>query len=298
MSTTKRLFQRFDRLQQSHRTLAFIVAVIKKYGDDQTGNRAALLTYYGFLALFPLLLVLTTVTQIIAASHQNIQNDIVSAATSYFPVLGDQLSSHIHTLHKTGFALIVGILFTLYGARGVANAFRQGVTHIWGIPRSKQDSFPASTLKNLIIIIVGGVGFIAAAICTSFAANAGHGPLFRTVSLLINVFILFWLFTFLLKITLPKNVRLQETYLAAACASIGLVILQLIGGYLLTRQLKNLDALYSYFALALGLMFWIYLQAQVLFYALEIATVHNKKLWPRSISEPQQKHSDTQSQQA
>ena len=58
----------------------------------------------------------------------------------------------------------------------------------------------------------------------------------------------------------------------------------MLGGYLLKRELKNLDALYSYFALALGLLFWIYIQVQVLFYSLEIAAVRSQNLWPRSLT--------------
>jgi uncharacterized BrkB/YihY/UPF0761 family membrane protein len=61
--------------------------------------------------------------------------------------------------------------------------------------------------------------------------------------------------------------------------------LQEVGGYLLTHELKNLDNLYGTFALVLGLLFWIYLQAQIVLYALEIETVRLFKLWPRSLVE-------------
>lgn len=276
-------FKKFDQFQQRHSWLAFPIAVIKKYGDDQAGNRAALLTYYGFLALFPLLLVLTTVVQMVAANDPAFQQRVIDAATSYFPVLGDQLYSHINSLHQTGIALAVGIVFTLYGARGVAEAFRQGVNRLWGIPRSRQTGFPKSTLQSLVIILVGGFGFILAGICTGLAAHAGHGMGFRALSLAVNIFILFWLFVFLLDFSLPKHITFKERWLGALAIAIGLVILQLFGTFLLTKQLKSLDALYSYFALALGLLFWIYLQAQVVFYSIEIATVKNNKMWPRSL---------------
>jgi uncharacterized BrkB/YihY/UPF0761 family membrane protein len=136
----------------------------------------------------------------------------------------------------------------------------------------------------LAIIVVGGLGFIGASIAAGLTATAGHSPVFRLLSLVINLFILFWLFQFLLNLSLPRHVPLRETRSGALSAAIGLLILQAVGGYLLKRELKNLDALYSYFAVALGLLFWIYLQAQVLYYAVEIAAVHNQKLWPRSLS--------------
>ena len=52
---------------------------------------------------------------------------------------------------------------------------------------------------------------------------------------------------------------------------------------MLRQELKNLDAVYSYFAVALGLLFWIYLQAQTVYYAVEIASVRSLSLYPRSM---------------
>src|SRR5688500_12704145 len=61
MDRLKRLVHAADDFQQRHRWLAFPVAVVKKFGEDQGGQRAALLAYYGFFSLFPLLLVAVTV---------------------------------------------------------------------------------------------------------------------------------------------------------------------------------------------------------------------------------------------
>ena len=57
MDLIRRLVAAVDDLQQRHRWLAFPFAVVKKFGDDQAGRHAALLAYYGFFSLFPLLLV-------------------------------------------------------------------------------------------------------------------------------------------------------------------------------------------------------------------------------------------------
>jgi membrane protein len=284
MNLIQTSIDKLDSLQRKSHLVAFSYAVIKKYGDDQAGYQAALLTYYAFLSLFPLLLVVTTLTQLIASSHPHLQMSIINATTSYFPVLGSQLSNHVHSLHRNGVALAVGILFTFYGARGVADAFRSGVNHIWQIPRSQRDGFPKSAIKSVVIILVGGIGFIVASISAGLAAGVGHELVFRGVSILIDVFILFWVFNWLINISLPEHISLQDTRAGALSAAIGLVIMQTIGGYVLSRELKSLDALYSYFAIALGLLFWIYLQAQVLCYSIEISAVHAQKLWPRSLS--------------
>jgi len=289
VKTLAKLIRKLNSFQQRHKPLAFSYAVIKKYGEDGAGYQAALLTYYSFLSLFPLLLLVVTLTDSLAGRHPELARTVIHGLTDYFPLLGNQLSLHIHGLHASGLALAAGILFILYGTRGVADAFRHGVQQIWEVPKSQRDGFPKAQLKSLVLIIIGGLGFLLASITASLAAAAGHGLGFRVLSTGVNLLILFWLFTFLLNFTLPRHVSLKEARVGAAAAAIGLVALQILGGYVLTRELKNLDALYSYFALSLGLLFWIYLQAQVLYYAVEIAAVSSKKLWPRVLSEPPKK---------
>jgi membrane protein len=284
MSVIDKLIEKIDNFQQRYRFPGFVYAVIKKYGDDHAGYQAALLTYYGFLSIFPLLLVLTTIAGMVASRNPELQANIIESMTDYFPVLGSQLSETIGSLHKGGLALVIGLLFTLYGARGVADAFQHGIHHIWHIPYEKRPGFPQSTVKSIILVIIGGLGMLAASVSSSVAAAAGHGPLFYILSALVNLLVLFWVFVLILNLCLPKHVPLAELRSGAITAAIGLVVLQSLGGYILTQQLKNLDALYSNFAIPLGLLFWIYLQAQVLYYAIEIANVRSRNLWPRSLS--------------
>jgi len=284
MNTIQKNIIKIDRFQRRHKPLAFIFAVFKKYGDDQAGFKAALFTYYAFLSLFPLLLILVTLTGYVSDSYPELQEHVIKGATDYFPVLGAQVADHINGLRSNGPALVVGLLFSLYGARGVAEALQHGVQHIWGVPRAERPGFPASTVISIKIIVVGGLGFVLAAISVALAGSAGHGVVFRGLAYAINLVLLFCLFTFLINACLPKKVSLKQTRVAAITAAIGLVVLQTVGGYLLTRELKNLDALYSYFALSLGLLFWIYLQAQIIFYSVEIASVSDKRYWPRSLS--------------
>lgn len=275
--------RKIDAWQQRHRWSAITFAVIKKYSEDGVGQQAALLTYYAFLSLFPLLLVLTTLASVIARSHPGVQQDLVRATTNYFPVLGSQLSNHINTIHKNGLALAIGLILTLYGARGVANAFRRGVQTIWHVPKTQRIGFPKTVSHSFMLIIVSGLGLVVASVCTGLAATAGHGLLFRLLSVAVNLFILFWLFTFLLITCLPRQVPLKDTRSGALAAAIGLVVLQALGGYVLKTELKHLDVLYSYFAVSLGLLFWIYLQAQMLYYAVTLAAVRAQDLWPRRL---------------
>jgi membrane protein len=278
-----RVIKRLNKYQQQHHIPSFTYGVLKKYSEDRAGQQAALLTYYGFLSLFPLILVLITVTNSLIGRHSTLGIHILNGLTSYFPVLGSQLSSHVHGLHVSGLALLSGIAFSLYGSKGVANVFRRGVQNVWMVPEHQQATFPKSQLKSLTIVIIGGLGFILAALLSGIASAAGHGLAFRLLSIAINLIILFWLFTFLLNFNLPRRVSIKDTRIGAATAAVSLLVLQSLGGYILAHELKKLSALYSSFAITLGLLFWIYLQAKVLYYCLEISVVSSQKLWPRSL---------------
>ena len=108
--------------------------------------------------------------------------------------------------------------------------------------------------------------------------------MFRILSVLVNVAILGGLFSWLLTMSLTRRVPFKDLRSGALTAGIGLVLLQTFGALVLKNELKSLDAVYSNFAIALGLLFWLYLQAQVVLYSVEVSVVHTQRLWPRSLA--------------
>src|SRR5438270_12845024 len=99
------LLKRVDGYQRSSGLAGFLFAVFKKYGEDEAGHRAALLAYYGFLSLFPLLLVLTTMLKLVLRNESQMRNQIIQGAVTYIPIVGHDLQHNIHGLGKTGIAL-------------------------------------------------------------------------------------------------------------------------------------------------------------------------------------------------
>jgi membrane protein len=89
----RRGMDRLDRFQRRNRALAVPFAVVRKFGDDQAGNLAGLLAYYGFFSLFPLLLVLVTVLGFVLSGRPRLQSRILDSAQAQFPVIGDQIGA-------------------------------------------------------------------------------------------------------------------------------------------------------------------------------------------------------------
>ena len=118
-----------------------MVGVVKKYGDDNGGNLAALLADDGFLSLFPLLLVALTVLGYVLHGHPGLQHDVVNSALADFPVIGSQIAHNVSSLHGTLLALVVGLLGTLWGGLGVANAAESALNRVWDVPVAEQPGF-------------------------------------------------------------------------------------------------------------------------------------------------------------
>src|SRR5207248_3344320 len=122
-SRVKKLVRPVDLAQQKMPFIGFPYAVMKKFGDDKAGMLTALIAYYGFLSLFPLLLVLFTVLGLVAGNDPSIEHKVTHSALSQFPIIGNQLGSNIHALNKSGpVALIIGLAGLLWGAQGVSQA--------------------------------------------------------------------------------------------------------------------------------------------------------------------------------
>jgi len=283
MKILDRFLEHLDAYQRRHRLIRFSFAVIKKYNDDEAGYQAALMAYYGFLSIFPLLLVLTTLVKSTLDVDNPLRARIINDATNYFPIVGNDLQKSVHGLGDSGLALLVGLLVTFYGARGIADVFRHAINHFWEVPRIKRPGFPGSLFRSLRIIIVGGLGLLIAPVLSGYVSAAGHGPLLWLLTGVITLASLFGIFLFLIQTSLPARQPFHLVWPSSLAAAIGLSLLQFAGSFLLGRELKHLDSLYGTFALVLGLLFWLYLQAQVIVYALEAGSVRVLGLYPRSL---------------
>src|SRR4249919_1486768 len=115
-----RAVKAIDAYQRRHRGLGFPIAVVYKFGDDQGPYLAALITYYGFLSLFPLLLLLVTILGFALDGNPGLQAELLDSALAQFPVIGTQLRDNVHSLSGSGVGLAVGIVATLYGCLGAA----------------------------------------------------------------------------------------------------------------------------------------------------------------------------------
>jgi uncharacterized BrkB/YihY/UPF0761 family membrane protein len=135
----------------------------------------------------------------------------------------------------------------------------------------------------MTIILIAVVGFIGSAILNGYAGASKHDLLSRLLLWVASALVIVTCFLMATKIALNRKVRKRELWMGAAVSTVGLFLLQNAGKYLLSHELKNLTTLYGAFAAVLGFFFLIYIQSQIIVYAMEINSVHRLKLWPRKL---------------
>lgn len=278
-----KLLAQIDKFQQRHPVIALPYAIIKKYGDDGGGYQAALITYYGFLSIFPLMLVLVTVLQIVFHNDHTVRAEVAESVSHFFPMLGTQLEQNVHSMHGAGLGLVIGLILTIYGARGAADVFRHTLNNIWQVPRMRRTGFPKNILESLIVMLTIAVGFIATLVVSSFSAALGHAQWVKIVANVAGFFVVLGVFLFAARVATARRVPVKDMVFGSAFAALVIQLLLTFGSIVVSRQLKHLDNLYGTFAIVLGMLFWIYLLAQVVVYAVEIDSVRHLKLWPRGL---------------
>src|SRR4029077_3975828 len=169
------LLNRVDRWQQRHRASAFVVGVVKKYGDDRGSQLAALVTYYGFLAMFPLLLVFVTVLGYVAHDDPGLRRDLLDTALADFPVAGQELRRNVGALGGNGLALAVGLLALIWGSLGVAQVAQHAMAQVWNVPGVRRPGFVPRLARSLLVILVLGFAVAGTAALTSLATLVPAG---------------------------------------------------------------------------------------------------------------------------
>ncbi len=147
MSVTERL----DRMQRRHPGLGFPLAVLYKFVDDQGSYLAALITYYDFLSLFPLLLLLTSVLGFVLGGDAHLQQRVLNSTLSQFPVIGSQLGDP-KGLRGSGAGLVIGLLGAVYGGLGVAQAGQNAMNAAWHVPRNNRPNPIKARLRSLLLL--------------------------------------------------------------------------------------------------------------------------------------------------
>jgi YihY family inner membrane protein len=272
-----------DRLQQRSRVVGFAIAVVYKYIDDQGGYLAALITYYAFVSLFPLLLLLTTTLGVVLVGHPELQHQVLSSTLRQFPVIGDQLDRP-QALSGGGVAIIVGIAGALYGGLGVGQAIQNAMDSVWAVPRNNRPDPLRSRLRSLLMLLVLG----SAAIASTMISAAGHvtdafGVISKAALVLVAVAINAAICMVLFKVTTARPLGWAQVVPGALAAALVWQLLQWFGAAFVSRTVKTASVTNSVFAVVLGMLAFLFLMSMTLVLCAELNVVRVDRLHPRAL---------------
>jgi membrane protein len=279
MSVTDRLHA-LDHRQQEVKGVRFLTAVIKKFTDDQAGQLAALISYYGFVSLFPLLLVFVTVLGFVLEGDPDLQKKILDGTLGQFPLLSDSLT--LHSLNGSPIALAIGLIGALLAGLGIMSATQNAMDRIWAVPIKERHNFLTSKLRGVAMLAVLGTLAVTSTVAAGFVGTASHGAAAVVAGVLVAFAFNLMLFGIAFKLLTSADPSWEQLIPGVITAAVFWQLLQHLGGYYLDHTLKRTQPLYGLFAIVLGLLAWLYLGAQLTIFAAEINVVKARKLWPRS----------------
>jgi membrane protein len=286
MSLDARL-RALDRRQQQRPRLSFLAAVLKKFGDDQAGQLAALIAYYGFVSLFPLLLVLVTVLGFVLQGDPGEQKRILDGALGQFPLIRDELNRstdglRLKPLTGSSVGLAIGVLGSLLAGMGITGATQSAFNRIWSVPFKDRPNFLHARLRGLGMLAILGTLSIVSTTAAGFVGSASHAAPAVIAGVLVAFVLNLALFMTAFKLLTAVEVSWRQLLPGVIVAAVFWQLLQHLGGFYVDHELKRTGPLYGVFALVLGLLAWLYLGAQLTIFAAEINVVRVRRLWPRS----------------
>jgi membrane protein len=273
----------FDRTQQRHVWLALPMAVVKKFGDDQAGSLAALVAYYAFFSIFPLLLVFTTVLGFVLQGNPGVQKSVENSVLGQFPVIGNQIK--VHALSGRTSALVIGLITSLLGGLGVTQAAQNALDRVWAVPFKDRPDFLRSRLRGLLLLLCLGAMFIVSSALSGVLSSLG-GVGVRIGGIVLSLVLNFGLFMAGFRFLTSATIATRCMWIGAGVAAVFWEILQIGGGIYINHVYRHASNTYSQFALVIALLVWLHLGAQLTLYAAEVNVVVTRRLWPRSLLGP------------
>ncbi|WP_287001997.1 MULTISPECIES: YihY/virulence factor BrkB family protein [Gordonia] len=277
--------ERTDAFQRKHPATGYPLGVVYKFFDDQGGYLAALIAYYGFVSLFPLLLVFTSILGIVLHNNPELENRILDSALSQIPVIGSQLRD-TGTISGSGLAVTIGAVGAIYGGLGVAVAIQNAMNIIWNVPRNERPNPIQARVKGAGLLLTIGGSIIGLTVLNGVIAAIDLGSVGRPLAIVASVLLYTIVFTIAFVIGTARSVSVRDVLPGAIAAALCWQALQTFGSVYVQRVIVRSSATNGVFAVVLGLLAFLYVAAVLVIFCLESNAVRVDKLYPRSVLTP------------
>ena len=278
-----------DRFQRRHPVVGFPLAVVYKYFDDQGPYLAAIIAFYAFIAIFPLLLISTSILGFFLQDDPELRDRLLDTALSQFPIVGVELGRP-EGLQGSASAIVIGALAATYGSLNLGQAAQNAAHITWAVPRNSRTNAVLQRLRSLVLLAFAGLGILALALASSLLANPDAigidaGDLswaIRITGFVVTSVIFIGLF----RLVSGGRATTRSVLPGALAASVMWQLLQLVGNSFVTNVIGSAGQMTDTFALVLGLVAFLYLAGMLVVLSFEINVVLRRRLYPRALLTP------------
>jgi len=279
-----RVFGWADSVQRRHGVLGFPYAVVKKYGDDDGGREAALITYYGFLSLFPLLLLGVAILSRVLTANPELRQRLIDEIVP--PVLRPTVEQAVTTLPTSTVPFVAGLIGLLFSGTGVVFSAYQTMNNVAAVPRRVRPGFFPRYIRVFVMLTTVLLGALAVGVLTvAVTAVPGLPGAGRALAALGSALIIFAVLLLGARLLLSRPTPFRALWPSAALGAAVVTLVLNIGPPLLAKLVSRAGPVYGSFATVAGMFALLYLVSQALVYSAEIAAVRYAGLWPRALDQ-------------
>jgi uncharacterized BrkB/YihY/UPF0761 family membrane protein len=262
--------------------------VLYKYFDDQGPYLAAILTYYAFTSIFPLLLIGSSVLGFFLQGNPQLQSDLLNSALRQFPIVGSQLGRPGGLRGSTS-GVVIGSLAALYGVQGLGQAAQNMLNVAWAVPRNSRLNPVSSRVRSVVLLVLAGIAVIAVAALTTLTGNLGSFGFYTWllwVSTAASITVTAVFMALMMRYTTSRRPSFRASLPGAIVISVLWHALQLLGGAYVQRVIVRASAMNKVFALVLGLLALLFLASCMAVIGVEVNVVRSARLYPRALLTP------------
>ena len=276
-----------DRTQRRRSFLGIPVGVFFKFVDDQGPYLAAIVSFYATVAVFPILLLATSIFGFVLQGNPELQEQVLDSTLATFPIIGEELGRP-DGLQGSTTGVIVGVLAATYGSLGLGQALQNALNVAWSVPRNNRPNPIALRLRSLLLLLTSGAFVVA---ITTVTILGGESEVFgaagnwtvRWLIRLANVVLVGLLLTVVFRLAAARRHHLGRAAPGAFTVAFLWLVLQEVGQIYTTQVLAGTKGMDAAFGLVLGLIGIVYVAAFMGVIGIEVNVVLARKLWPRSL---------------
>lgn len=254
---------RVVRARAVHPLIDVGVGTIAGFQRHQTPRNAAVLTYFGFLSIFPLFMVATAVLGFVLQGNEQLQEDILDTFVAQIPVIGSEIERAAGDITGSTTTVIIGLLITLWAATRAFAGLQNALDDVWEVPLDRRHNLAVRRLRSVVaIIVIGGSLILTSAVAS--IVSVGAFPVVSRVLLAaavvtVNTAVLAFMYRFMT----AASVTWSAVWPGALLGGFGFAALQFGGTFIVQRFLATASDTAGVFATVFALMAWLNLHAMV-----------------------------------